>query len=240
MSRIRFCRAASAALFLGALSPLAAQGQRPVDLAAFAPQVDTFVLEVGGRAIGNQVITVTSVDGGFLFQETTTTSAGSQSTEVRTDGMLGLRAGRQQGVMGGQVMRIEVDYGGGRATGHARVPGPAGMMAVVVDAAVPADVIDDNILLAMLPAIRWEDGMSFDLPVFASGRNSLVNHSVTARLEELALPAGTVPTYRVEIEGGDVPLLVHLTEERPHRVLRLEPVGSPMLVVRGPVSPAPD
>lgn len=105
----------SSAFLLAALLPSQARGvQLPIDLEAFAPQVDTFTLEVGGEAVGTQVVSVTSVDGGFLIREVTTTSAGSQSTEVRTDGLLGMRSVRQRGVMGGQAMSIDVDYDAGR------------------------------------------------------------------------------------------------------------------------------
>jgi hypothetical protein len=217
---------------LAALLPSQAQGQLPIDLDAFAPQTDTFTLEVGGDAIGTQVITVTSVDGGFLIREVTTTRVGSQSTEVRTDRVLAMRSVRQQGLMAGQTMSIDVDYGEGRATGRARVPSAGGMTDLVIDAEVPAEAIDDNILLSVLPAIRWSDGMAFDLSIFASGKNSLVTHTVRASLEALDRPGGPLPAYRVEIEGGDLPLVVHLSQSRPHRLLRLEPVGSPMLVVR--------
>jgi hypothetical protein len=220
-------------LLLSALLPLPARGgQLPIDLDAFAPQTDTFALEIGGNEIGTQVISVTSVDGGFLIREVTTTSAGSQTTEVRTDRSLAMRSVRQQGLMGGQAMSIDVDYGEGRATGRARIPSAGGMTDVVINAEVPPDAIDDNILVAVLPAIRWSDGISFDLAVFASGKNSLVTYGVGARIEELDRPGGPVPSYRVEIEGGDLPLVVHLSQSRPHRLLRLEPVGSPMIVVR--------
>lgn len=229
----------AATLALALATP--AWAQRPeIDLSAVAPRVDTFSLRVDGREIGTQVVRLDPTPEGFRFRETTTTTAGNQTTEVLMDGSLEMRSVRQSGQMGGQAMRIAVEYGGGRAVGQARVPGPEGMTEREVDAAVPAGVLDDNVMLALLPGLAWAPQAAFELPVFASGMNALVTYRVqVVGREELPGPSGPVPALRVEMAGGNAPLVVHVAEAAPHEVLRLEVVGSPMQVVRAGSSGSP-
>lgn len=215
-----------------AAHPAAAQ-RPPIDLEAFAPQADTFAFRVNGQTIGTQVVSLTATADGFLFRETTTTPAGSQSTEVRMDAGGGMRSVLQRGEMAGQVMRIDVAYAGGRATGDARVPGPQGMQEGTVEAAVPADVIDDNVLTAFLPALSWTANATFELPVFSAGKNELAVHTFRVMAEEdVTVPAGSQRAYRVEVTGGAQPLVLHLSTTAPHRLLRLEVIGTPLALVR--------
>lgn len=203
-----------------------------VDAAAVAVQADSFAIQVGGQPFGTQVVTVQRTGAGFHFRETTMTPVADQTTEVTMSEALAMRSVRQEGRSRGQAMRIDVTYADGRAAGSARVPGPDGMTDVTVDAAVPPDVVDDNVLTALLPGMPWEDGATFDVPVFASGKNTLTTHTlrVTGR-EEVTVPAGTFQAYRVEVTGSQ-PLVLHVRLAAPHTVLRIEVVGTPMTVVR--------
>jgi Protein of unknown function (DUF3108) len=215
-------------------APPAALGQvLPLDTARAAPQADTFALLVNGREVGRQVVSLAREGGGFLFRETTTTSAGHQTTEVRMDGALRMLSTHQEGEMGGQPMRIHVEYGDGRATGEARIPGAAGTEDVDVDAAVPAAVVDDNVLMALLPALPLEPGAAVELPVFSAGTNTLTSYTLrVSEAEPITVPAGEFEAYRVEVSGGARPLVLHVAAAAPHRLLRLIVTGAPMELVR--------
>lgn len=193
---------------------------------------DTFDLRVNGSSVGAQIVTLDQVPGGFIFRETTTTSVGGQRTEVYMDSTLAMRTVHQEGQMHGQVMRIEVRYADGRALGTARVPGSEGMVDVVVDAAVPAGVVDDNVLMALLPALPWKEGARLQLPIFASGRNTLAVYTFTVTGSERTGVAGEeIEAFRVEVTGGQ-PLVLHVSAAAPHGLLRLQVVGTPVEVVR--------
>lgn len=216
---------------LAAAGPVAGQALS-LDPAGLAPQADTFALHVNGRDVGRQVITLRRTDAGFLFVETTTTPAGSQTTEVRMDGALRMLSVHQEGEMGGQAMSVRVEYGDGRVTGEARVPGPAGMQDVAVDAAVPAGVVDDNVLMALLPALPLEPGAAIEVPVFSAGTNSVTVYTMTVSdAEAVTVPAGTFDAYRVEVSGGAQPLLLDIGADD-HRLLRLRITGAPMELLR--------
>jgi hypothetical protein len=215
-----------------ALAPPAAGQSTLLDPVALLAQADTFTLQISGRAVGSQIVALDRVSGGFVFRETTTTPAGGQTTEVHMDSALAMKTVQQEGEMNGQAMRIDVRYSDARAVGTARVPGPEGMVDLVIDAAVPTGVVDDNVLMALLPALPWTDGATFRLPIFASGRNALVNYTFTVTGREQTEVAGEkLGAFRVEVEGPQ-PLVLHVSAVAPHRLLRLQVVGSPMELVR--------
>jgi hypothetical protein len=212
----------------------AAHAQTPaLDLRALAPQADTFAFQAMGRTFGTQIVTlVREADGSFTMRETTSVQAMSQTTEVRLDATGAMRSTRQQGQAAGQQMQIEVDYAAGRATGRARVPQQGGMKDVVVDAAVPADALDDNTFVALLQAMPWTAQSVFEVPVFSSGNATLETRTLRVTgTEQVTVPAGTFDAWRVEVTGEPA-LVVFLATAAPHRVLRMEVVGTPMTIVR--------
>lgn len=194
---------------------------------------DSFAIRVNGERIGMQVVSVGLVGGGYRFTETTTLPQASQSTEVLMSRQLEMRRVTQRGTRGDQEMRIDVEYQSGRASGSARTPGQNGMEEHTIDAAVPSDVIDDNVLASLLPALEWADDAEHALIVFQSGRNVLGEHRLrVAGSATLEVPAGRFEAYRVESSGSDVPLVFYIEKSLPHRLLRIEVRGTPMDVVR--------
>jgi hypothetical protein len=196
-------------------------------------QADTFSIRVNGQAIGTQVVMFERIDDGYRFRETTSVGGGSQTTDVLLTSSLGMRGVAQRGMMAGQEVRIDVAYGAGRATGHARTPGPDGMKELVVDAAVPSGVIDDNVLAALLPALDWRNGAAWELSVFHSGRNELSVQTLRVTgTEDVELNGVRQPAWRAELTGGDTPLVFSVATVAPHRLLRIEVPGTPMDVIR--------
>jgi hypothetical protein len=44
------------------------------------------------------------------------------------------------------------------------------------------------------------------------------------------VPAGTFQAYRVEVTGSKVPLVLYVTTDSPHRVVKQEWVGQPVVI----------
>ena len=194
---------------------------------------DSFAIRVNGERIGMQVVAVEPVGGGFRFTETTTLPQASQTTEVLMSGQLEMRRVTQRGTRGDQEMRIDVEYRSGRASGRARTPGQGGMEEHTVAAAVPSDVIDDNVLASLLPALEWAEDTEHTLAVFQSGRNVLSEHRLrVAGSATVEVPAGRFDAFRIESTGSDVPLIFYIEKSLPHRLLRIDIQGTPMDVVR--------
>ncbi|HEX6587469.1 MAG TPA: hypothetical protein VF039_00490, partial [Longimicrobiales bacterium] len=125
---------------------------------------DTFAFRVNGQQFGTQVVSVVRSGDGLRFEETSTLPMGSQTSVVFMTSELGMRTVEQRGAFNGQEMRIDVEYGAERASGSALTP-TSGNQAIAIDAVLPAGVVDDNVMVALLPAIDWRSDSDVLLPV---------------------------------------------------------------------------
>lgn len=204
-----------------------------IDLARLSPDTARFALLQQDNRIGEIVVTLTKEGATWKMNERTETPSGFQETSVTFVGGPRMVSVEQHGKMGPAEIATDVTYAEGRVTGRAIVPSMAGLDTVDVDAVVPPTAIDDNALLALLPALELAPGMSFALPVFSAGKNALFEYSVNVRtgdpLEWRGEPAATL---RVETIGGPAgPVSFVVTKSRPHLVLRILPPG-PMRIER--------
>jgi hypothetical protein len=210
-------------------TPAAAQG--PIDFSRLRPATDSFVVLVQGQPVGYELITLERVEGGFrIIDDTNLMPRMKQRTEVAMGADGAMTSVKQRGTVMGKEMSIDVAYAGGKATGSAVVPGPDGAMATKdVAADVPANAIDDNVLLPLLPGVAWRPGLVVTVPVFASGRNAL--HQVTLTVvgtERLQVPAGEFDAYKVTVDGLTQGMTLYINTTVPRRVLKAAPVGVPM------------
>jgi hypothetical protein len=211
------------------VAPVAAQG--PIDFSKIQPTRDSFVVLVQGTPRGFEVISVErSADGIRVLDETNLMPVMRQETTVRLTTTGELRSVKQSGLAQGKPMSIDVRYLNGRATGTASTPSQSGEIENrVISAEVPADGVDDNIVLPLLAGATWGPDTKFSLPVFASGQNKL--HTVTLTVvasERVTVPLGTFDAYKVEMTGLTTPVTLHVSATAPHRVLKVAPVGAPL------------
>lgn len=226
----------TAAFSLVLLVSAAAAAQEPVrwaDLDRALVASDTFSFRMNGERLGTQVVTLERTDDGLRFEETSTLPHMNQTTEVLFGAEpLAMRSVRQTGRAMGNDMRISVDYAPDRATGTALTPA-GGPVEIAIDAATPAGVIDDNVLTALLPAIDWTPTTDVVVPVFHSGRNAAAELRLRVTgTQPVEVPAGAFDTYRVEMTGGDTPIVFYVESGAPHRLVRVEVVGAPIEIVR--------
>ena len=136
---------------------------------------------------------------------------------------------QQTGKMQGQETKIDVSYANGHAKGTADTPGPGGITHVAVDADVPGGAIDDNALPVIFPALKWAAGAKFTVPVFQSGKGSLVNLTIAVSGEEpVTVVAGTFDAWKADVTGGQAPLTIWIEKAGAHRLLKLALVGQPV------------
>ncbi len=207
-----------------------------LDPRALVAGVDSFNVLLQGREFGFQRYEVKpDADGYTLVESSKLGPVASQTTTLRLDAELNVRSVEQNGTMQGQKTSILVNYADGRATGTASMPAPpAGAVApIAIDAEVPAGVIDDNALMMLLPTMPWTASARFTLPVFTSGQGKLESYTLAvAGSEDVEVPAGTFKAYRVEVTGGSQPMTLYISQDAPHRLLRMAIVGAPVEVVR--------
>jgi zinc protease len=196
---------------------------------------DSFVVLVQGNPFGFTRSEVTrAADGTVTISETSQIGPVlQQTTTVTLSERLEPRRVQQTGTVQGQATKIDVTYANGRATGSAAVPGAAGIEQKTVDAAVPAGVVDDNALAAILPILPWAADAKLTIPVFAAGQNAVHQLTLTvAGVESVTVPAGTFQAFRVDATGGAAPLTFYIEQAALHRLLKIQPAGQPVEIVR--------
>ena len=203
----------------------------PLDLALdrIVARSDSFTILVQGNPFGFQSSRLERVDGGWKYSETTRLATFiQQNTEVRFTDKIVMQSVNQTGRVQGQDTRIDVTYAGGRAKGSAVTPGQGGVKTVAVDADVPASAIDDNLITAILPALKWTGGATFTIPVFQSGKGSLTALAIAVTGEEpVEVPAGKFDAWKADMTGGEQPLTLWVEKAAPHRLLKMAIVGAP-------------
>ena len=207
-----------------------------LDLEALAARRDSFTVMVQGNPLGWQTSTLEPVPGGFRYTESTNIGPVVQQTTVlELDQAGGMRSVKQNGKFQGQDVVIDVRYQNGRAVGMAQAPDPSTgtIKSVTVDTALAPGTIDDNAIQALLPALRWGPGAKWTVNVLSAGQNQIKLWTLTVTgTETVTVGDQAVPTFRAELTGGDAPLVLWMSAEKPHRLMKLTVAGQPVEFVR--------
>lgn len=211
-------------------------GALDLDLDLLVPRRDSFTVLVAGKPTGTQVATLEKVDSGYRYREDTRIgSVVRQTTEVGLNAAGGTVSLSQGGTMQGQQTRVELRYGGGRVNGSATVATAQGPKSFTVDTALGPDIVDDNALQGLLPALRWTEGAKWALKVFSAAENRFreLTLAVTGT-ESITVPAGTFETYRAELSGDGQSVAFFLGRAAPHRIVKITISGTPLEFVAEP------
>jgi len=196
-------------------------------------RADSFQAVLQGNPFGAQVTTVQMLGDSIVFTEATSLGpvVNQRTTVVLSAADLAMRRSDQTGTVQGQQSEIHLVYANGRVKGSAIVPQASGTpKTVAVDTTVPAGAIDDNVLSLIVAALPLAEGKSFNLNVFSSGEGvTKVATIKVAGVENVTVPAGTFSAYRLEISGMQLPVVMHVGTESPRRLLRIAPVGAPLV-----------
>jgi hypothetical protein len=228
MSRL-VCSALSLSL-LSSAAVAQSSWREHLDVSRIAARRDSFVLLARGNANGFDRMSV-EADGKAwrLSDEISLNGLGSQKSTIRFSHTLVEEALRQEGKFGTMDMRITLDRGNGRFTGSALTP-TGGPNPVAMDVPVTDDVIDDNAVVQVLPFIKWREGLSVTIPVFTSGKGTVVSQvaTVTGR-GTTQVPAGAFDTWRLAVsENGRTWLTAEVSTTAPYRVVRMGQGGGGM------------
>lgn len=206
-------------------------GPVALDRSQIVARSDSFQALVQGNALGGQTAKVVVTTDSIVYAESTVIgSFVQQQSTVVLNGDLSMRRTDQTSVVQGQHTEIHLAYAGGRVKGTSQTPQPGGPKTITVDTTVAAGTIDDNALAVLLPALPLEQGKTFNLNVFSSGEGVTKVVSVkVAAVENVAVPAGTLPAYRLELSGMQLPLVMHVSQQAPRRVVRVAPTGAPLV-----------
>ena len=196
-------------------------------------QRDSLQALVQGNVAGSQVYSIDVAGDSIVYSEVTTIAIAGlqQRSTVVLNPDLTMRRSDQTGTVQGQQTTTHLDYSGGRVKGSAMAPQPSGTpKSFTIDTALAAGTIDDNALQLALLALPLERGKMFNLNVFSSGEGTtkIVNVKV-AGVEQVQVPAGTFPAFRLELSGMQLPVVMYVSQQGPRRLIRIAPTGAPVV-----------
>ena len=202
----------------------------PVDVAMLAERADSFTVLVQGNPLGHQTTSLKRTATGFSYRTSMVLGAMIQRVVETTFGAdLVPQATKGGGKMQGQDVSVDVKYASGRAKGSAVAPGPTGMKSVAVDTTIAPGVLDDDMLLALVPGLKWAPNAKFTVGAFdaSDGTTRQISLSVAAT-ESVTVPAGTFPVYRVELTGQSQPMTLFVTTAAPYHIVKMTLAGAPV------------
>ena len=208
-------------------------GSIDFDLTALAARRDSMTVLMQGNAIGSQVSALEKVDGGWKYTERTVIPmAGMQQSTVLTfSDELGMQEVHVSGTAGGQEIKADVRFVGGRAKGRSVMPSQSGPKTVEVDAEMPNGAIDDNAFTPLVAAIRWTAATKFGIRAFQTGKAALGQLTIAVTGDEkVTVPAGEFDAWKVEMAGGETPVTLFISKARPFRIVKIMPVGMPLSI----------
>ena len=228
---VRLVDVAGNALSQADLNPTG--GPVAFDKSQLVARSDSSQALVQGNAVGARTTQSLVAQDSIVFTEVTTIPVAgfTQRSVVVLNGDLSMRRTDQTGSVQGQQTTTHLEYAGGRVKGTAQQPQRTGSPSTTpVDTTVPAGTIDDNALRLLLPALPLEPGKMFNLNVFSSGEG--ITKVVTVKVagvEQVAVPAGTFQAFRLELSGLQLPVVMHVSQEAPRKLLRTAPTGAPLV-----------
>jgi hypothetical protein len=182
-----------------------------------------------GFAVGMRLWTLVSADsatGDWLFAEELSAMGIMMRSELRIAPALREIGFRQEGTVGGQAMRLAFERSPGGFAGTLTPPGSAEGMPISAEAS--DEVIDDKALLAMLPLMRWQEGVSFTVPMLSTSEGAVQPVTVRAAARRSStVPAGTFDVWHITVTRRDDVLEAEVTTAAPYRVVRFGIQGQP-------------
>jgi zinc protease len=212
----------------------AAAAPAALDASQLVARRDSFQVTVQGNPFGYMTAQVDRADTAIIYSEETQIPAvglQQRTTVVLDPGSLAVRSVVQTGTGGGQAMETRLSYSGGRVSGRAQTPDPrAGAPKVVeVDTALAEGTTDVNAFQPLVAALALAQGASFTVPAFEASENAVRSMNVkVAALQDVTVPAGTFPAFRIEVSGAQQPFVFYVTTQSPRRLVKIELVGQPL------------
>ena len=211
-------------------------GPVALDRSQIVARRDSFTILANGTPVGFLLAAVDRGADSVAYTEHTNIAVAGvdQSSTVILDGAtLDVRRVDQVATMMGLKPETHLVYGGGRVKGHASAPQPdRTLKAMDIDTTLAAGTIDDNALNLILPALPLEPGKTIGLNVFTGndGTTKVLTIKV-GQPETVTVPAGSFQAFRLDISGGQAPLVIYVSSLAPRRTIKTEIVGTPLQFV---------
>ena len=206
----------------------------PIDRAALVARTDSFRILVQGNPMGTQVTSLRRTADSLVYRESSALGSliQQQTTVVFDPATFSVRRVDQSGQAQGQTIAAHLEFSGNRVKGRVTQPQESGTPKTSdIDTETPPWTYDDNSWVALFPTLPLEAGKSFAMNIFStgSGATRLLTIKVSGP-EAVTVPAGTFQAFRLDVTGGDGPFIVYISSTAPRRVVKIAPVGPPILI----------
>lgn len=188
---------------------------------------DVFMTHEGRRMrVGSSIISV--LKDGPNYRMLDQSSAVALGVEGTSASVFSVATGSgvssiSQGTWQGQPFESAVHVAKGRVTGTLVTPDElGGMRTVKVDAAAPEFLIlDEEVLMALLPTVDLAEGMKAEFPVLDYVTGNIRPLRITVgKPETVTVPAGKFEAFRVRAHSRHTGVL-HVTVASPRRVVKV-------------------
>jgi zinc protease len=202
----------------------------PVDLTKIGEHADSFTVLVQGNPMGYQTTSLKKSGSGFTYRSAAVIGPIMQQSFESTFGSdLAPHSVKAAGKVQGQDLKVDLTYANGRVKGSTVTPSPAGAKAMSIDTTVAAGVLDDNMISAIVPGLKWAPNAKFTVSSFGGSTNTVKQITMSvAGTESITVPAGTFAVYRVEMTGQEQPITFYVTTAEPHRIVKMSFTGAPV------------
>jgi len=191
---------------------------------------DSFNILVQGNPFGYRVLDLARDGASWVVKEDVSIPAAGleQHGTLRIDAAtLAAQSYEQTGTMQGQPRAVHLTYDGLHVTGTAQAPGgdEAAIDTTLAEGTVDAQMLD--VLLGILPL---EVGAQQTIMTFDAEQRAVSPTTVKVTgVEDVTVPAGTFTAYKVDVTQGQQAVTYWITQDAPHRVVRGEFVGQPVV-----------
>ena len=205
----------------------------PVDLSKLVERSDSFTVLVQGKPFGYQTTALRKTPAGYEYTMALQLPPfATQSATTAFGADLAPQSSKASGKMQGQDMSMTVAYANGRAKGSGTMPTPQGMKPMTVDTTYAPGVLDDNMLIALIPGLKWAPGVKYTASVFDASKSATRQITMAvAGVEAVTVPAGSFSVFRVDVTGGEQPVTLWITSTAPYRVVKTTTAGTPIEIV---------
>jgi predicted Zn-dependent peptidase len=198
-------------------------------------RTDSSQVVVQGKPLGFAVADITHVGDSVVYSEHAGMGNGmfdQRTTVVFSAADAAARRLDQVMIRQGTKVEAHLVYAGGRVTGNNLVPQPDGtVQQLPVDTAVPPGIVDENVAPLVGSSLVLAPGQTVRLTVFTP--SEVATKVLTFKVgqpETVVVPAGTFQAYRVDVTGPRIPLVLYVSVDSPHRVVKQEFVGQPAVI----------
>ena len=233
IAAVRLADVDGKALTLEDLNPAAANVT--LDPRQLESRTDSSQVVVQGKALGFAVADITRAGDSVVYSEHAGMANGlfdQRTTVVFSAADAGARRLDQVMIRQGTKVEAHLVYAGGRVKGNNLVPQPDGsVQQFPVDTTVPPGIVDENVAPLVGSLLVLAPGQTLRLAVFTP--SEVATKVLTFKVgppETVVVPAGTFQAYRVDVTGPKVPLVLYVSVDSPHRVVKQEFVGQPAVI----------